>query len=112
MAAGSCRAGAYLGRYIIVVDEDIDPNNVDEVLWALWTRSEPDESIDFIKEAWSTPLDPRISPEKRARRQFSNSRMIIDATRPFAWRDEFPAVSGPSAEYQAELRRKWAGELF
>ncbi|MPZ13677.1 MAG: UbiD family decarboxylase [Chloroflexi bacterium] len=112
MAAGSCRAGAYLGRYIIVVDEDIDPNNADDVLWALWTRSEPAESCDIIRSAWSTPLDPRISPDQRARKDFSNTRMIIDATRPFPWKDEFPSVSGPSAEYQARLRAKWGTELF
>src|SRR5581483_3410210 len=39
--AAQCRAGAYMGRYVVVVDDDIDVNNVDEVLWALWTRSEP-----------------------------------------------------------------------
>ncbi len=112
MAAGSCRAGAYLGRYIIIVDEDIDPNNVDDVLWALWTRSEPAESCDVIRSAWSTPLDPRISPEQLARKDFSNTRMIIDATRPFPWKDEYPSVSGPSPEYTAFLKQKWGEDLF
>ncbi len=109
LVASQCREAAYLGRYIVVVDEDIDPNNVDEVLWAMWTRSDPEESLDLIRSCWSTPLDPRIPPEKRARREFTNSRLIIDATRPFHWKQEFPAVSSASPELRAALRDKWSG---
>ncbi|HLY66408.1 MAG TPA: UbiD family decarboxylase, partial [Chloroflexota bacterium] len=88
LVAGQCREAAYLGRYVVVVDEDIDPHDVDQVLWALWTRCDPEESFDLIRGGWSTPLDPRISPEKRAKGDFTSSRMIIDATRPFHWRDK------------------------
>jgi UbiD family decarboxylase len=110
--AAQCTPGAYLGRYIVVVDEDIDPTDTNQVLWAMWTRSDPEESVDLMRRSWSTPLDPRIPPEKRASGNFTNSRMIIDATRPFHWRDKFPAVVGTSAELQANLRKKWGNEMF
>ena len=71
--AAMCHAGAYAGRYVIVVDEDIDPSNLEEVMWAVLTRSDPATSIDFITNAWSTPLDPRIPPEQKARGDFTNS---------------------------------------
>lgn len=112
LVAGQSRSGAYLGRYIVVVDEDVDTDNVDQVLWAIWTRSDPEESLDLIRNCWSTPLDPRIPPEKRARGQFSNSRLVIDATRPYHWRDQFPAVAATSPELEASLRQKWGDELF
>jgi 4-hydroxy-3-polyprenylbenzoate decarboxylase len=112
MVASQSSGAAYLGRYVVVVDDDIDPSNVDDVLWALWTRSDPAESVDLIHNCWSTPLDPRIPPEKRARRDFTNSRLIIDATRPFHWRDEFPAVVGASPALQARLREKWSDGLL
>ncbi len=112
MVAAQCRAGAYLGRYIIVVEEDIDPYNTDEVLWALWTRSDPEESAEVIRNCWSTPLDPRISPEKRASGDFTNSRLIIDATRPFHWRKEFPPVGAANRDLLANLRSKWKDALF
>lgn len=32
MVLSQCGVGAYLGRYAIVVDEDIDPANLEEVM--------------------------------------------------------------------------------
>ncbi|MBI3061894.1 MAG: UbiD family decarboxylase, partial [Deltaproteobacteria bacterium] len=98
--ASQCHIGAYAGKYVVVVDDDIDVTNLEEVVWAMITRSDPANSIDIIRNAWSTPLDPRIPPEDRAKGQLTNSRAIIDATRPYAWRDKFPKVNSatlPSA---------------
>jgi len=106
--ASQCHVGAYAGKYVVVVDEDIDVTNLEEVIWAMLTRSDPATSIDIIKNAWSTPLDPRIAPEDRARGQMTNSRAIIDATRPFAWRDKFPKVNMPSPEVFRKTREKFS----
>jgi 4-hydroxy-3-polyprenylbenzoate decarboxylase len=105
--AAQCRAGAYAGRYTVVVDEDIDPSDLEEVMWALCTRSDPATSIDIIQRSWSTPLDPRIPPEKKAVRDFTNSRALIDATRPWEWRDQFPPINVPPREERAEARKRW-----
>jgi 4-hydroxy-3-polyprenylbenzoate decarboxylase len=91
--ASQCHVGAYAGKYVIVVDDDIDVSNLEELIWAMCTRSDPATSIDTIHGAWSTPLDPRLDPEDRARGNFTNSRAIIDACRPFHWRDKFPRVN-------------------
>lgn len=96
--ASMCHSGAYAGRYVIVVDDDIDVTNLEEVMWAVLTRSDPATSIDIITNAWSTPLDPRIEPWRKERGDFTNSRAIIDATRPFAWKDKYPAVNQSSHE--------------
>jgi 4-hydroxy-3-polyprenylbenzoate decarboxylase len=102
-AAASVHTGAYLGRYTVVVDEDIDPMDLELVMWAICTRSEPAESIDIIPRAWSGPLDPRIHPDKKG---FS-SRAIIDATRPFEWRDRFPRSQQPTPEWRQKAMDKW-----
>jgi 4-hydroxy-3-polyprenylbenzoate decarboxylase len=60
--AAQCTAGAYFGKYVIVVDDDIDPSNVYQVLWAMATRSRPSQSIDILRETWSTYLDPSLNP--------------------------------------------------
>jgi UbiD family decarboxylase len=60
--AAQCTAGAYYGKYVIVVDDDIDPTNVYQVLWAMATRSRPAQSIDILRETWSTFLDPSQNP--------------------------------------------------
>jgi 4-hydroxy-3-polyprenylbenzoate decarboxylase len=115
MQAGMIAAqtlGLQLGRFVVVVDEDIDPTNVDEVLWAMWTRCDPSENVDIVRHCRSQPLDPRLPPEKRESRDYTASRMVIDATRPFHWRDQFPKVVGTSAELEAAMRQKWGAEFF
>ena len=86
-------ASARHGRYVVVVDEDIDPTNLKEVLWAMMTRVNPATDIEIVDGCWSTPLDPRMTPEQKASRDHTNSRAIYYAVRPFVWRDKFPKVS-------------------
>jgi UbiD family decarboxylase len=109
--AAMCHSGAYAGRYVIVVDDDIDVSNLEELIWAMLTRSDPATSIDIIHNAWSTPLDPRIEPERKAKGDFTNSRAIIDACRPWHWRDKFPKVNAPTPE-AARLARQRFGYLL
>lgn len=105
--ACQCHVGAYAGKWVIVVDDDIDVSNLEELIWASLTRADPATSIDIVHNAWSTPLDPRIPPEQKERKDFTNSRMIIDACRPFHWRDKFPRVNAPSPEVARESQEKW-----
>jgi 4-hydroxy-3-polyprenylbenzoate decarboxylase len=107
MIASQCRSGAYLGRYVIVVDEDIDITNSEEVIWAISSRSDPVESIEILRRCWSGPLDPRIPVSDRG---FS-SRAIIDATRPYEWRDKYPKSSGASRELKEKVANDWRGLL-
>jgi UbiD family decarboxylase len=105
------REGAYLGRFIVLVDDDIDPSNMSDVLWALSTRCDPQTAVEIVTNCWSSPIDPRLPPEKRAAGDFTNSRAILDASRPFAWRDKFPKVHSIDAAYQNEIKEKWQ-EIF
>jgi 4-hydroxy-3-polyprenylbenzoate decarboxylase len=108
LIASQCHAGAYMGRYVIVVDEDIDPTNIDDVLWALMSRSDPATSIDIIKGCWSGPLDPIIPPGQKG----LNSRAVIDACKPFLWIDKFPATVEPSRELRDKVLRKWGSIII
>ena len=38
-------------RFVIVVDEDIDVSDLQELIWAMLTRSDPATSIDIIRGA-------------------------------------------------------------
>lgn len=102
MLAASVQAGGFCGRYTVVVDDDIDPTDIDAVLWAMATRSDPASDIDIVRNTWSTPLDPLL-PEP----PFQNTRALIDACRPWAHRDTFPPVAEPSKELRAKTRQKW-----
>jgi 4-hydroxy-3-polyprenylbenzoate decarboxylase len=104
LIASQCRVGAYAGKFVVVVDDDVDVTNLDEVMWVVSTRCDPARSIQIVTNTWSTPLDPSMSPQNREAGDFTNSRAIIDACRPFAWRDTFPKVNMPSPEV---ARKAW-----
>ncbi len=106
-AALVAAAHSYMARIIVVVDDDIDPSNLADVMWAVTTRCEPSENIDIVRNAWSSALDPRISPDDKERGVTSHSKALIDACRPFGWRDKFPRASALSAEEASEVERKW-----
>ena len=102
--ASQLPAAAYMGKYCIVVDEDIDITNMEEVLWAVCTRTDPATSIDFIRRAWASKVEPMLRPDDPP----FNSRAIIDACRPYEWIDEFPAVAEANPDYLKELEQKWS----
>jgi len=105
--ASQCHAGAYGGRWVIVVDDDIDVSNLPDLIWAALTRADPVSDIDFIRGGWNSPADPRIEPANRARGAITSSRMIINACRPFSWRDEFAAPVKPSPEFARQAREQF-----
>jgi 4-hydroxy-3-polyprenylbenzoate decarboxylase len=43
--ASQLPSAAYMGKYTIVVDEDIDVTNLEEVIWAVCTRTDPDTAL-------------------------------------------------------------------
>ncbi|HET7765325.1 MAG TPA: UbiD family decarboxylase, partial [Burkholderiales bacterium] len=106
MAAASCQSGSYLGRFVVVVDDDIDPANLFEVLWAMCTRCDPAEDIDIVRKMWSGPLDPRIP-----RGTTWNSRAVIDACRPFEMLKDFPPVARATPELRAKVEAKFRDVL-
>jgi UbiD family decarboxylase len=109
-AIAGMQTGASMYRYYIAVDDDIDPVDLKQVIWAMCTRVDPAESIQILK-SWTSDLDPRLPPEKRERGDFTMSRMLIDTCKPFPWRDRFPLANKFSAEKREEIWEKWASRL-
>jgi UbiD family decarboxylase len=93
--------------YYLAVDEDIDPTNLDEVMWAMCTRVDPATAVDIIRDAWTADLDPRLSPAKRDAGDLTVGRMLINACKPFSWRDQFPKTNVFSAEERKIVETKW-----
>lgn len=101
--ASSCQGGAYNGKWTVVVDEDIDPSDLDQVIWAMSTRFDPVTDIDIIQKAWSSHRDPMVLPGNL------NNRILIDACIPYERKvgDKFPPVVDVSPELRAKLKAKW-----
>ncbi|HEX9461111.1 MAG TPA: UbiD family decarboxylase, partial [Alphaproteobacteria bacterium] len=104
-------AQSYMGRLVVTVDDDVDPSDLADVMWAVATRCEPSEQVDIVRNAWSSALDPRITPADRARGQTAHSKMIVDACKPFGWKDEFPPASALSQAEKRTIEDKWMKAL-
>ena len=63
-------------KHVIVVDEDIDPGNMKQVMWAVATRVQADRDVNILKGMQGQVLDPSLEHEIRG------SGMVIDATKP------------------------------
>lgn len=86
-------AGAPQAKYCIVVDDDIDVRNWDEVLWALYTRVQPDRDILIFPPMVGAPLDPSAPIWRHT------AKVGIDATRPLDARPgQFDRVRVPGVD--------------
>ena len=101
--AAQCPAAAYMNRYVVVVDDDIDPSDLDQVIWAMSTRSDPATDIEIMRNTWGSKLDPLYQDGTPA----YNSRAIIDACRPYERLAEFPRVAESTPELLDQVRAKW-----
>ena len=85
----------------MVVDEDIDPSYLYDVIWAMGTRCNPEADIDILRKNWSSRLDPLTFTDA-----LYNSRAIIDACIPLEHREEFPKIAQTSPEYKKIMLEK------
>jgi len=102
-------------RYLVLVDDDIDPTNRTQVEWAINTRVDPSAQVYIQRDRWGNAVNPAgLTPEKRAIEDYSMGTMIIDACRPFRWRHDWNRMFKES-DIDEELRRqtaeKWAATL-
>ena len=104
----NCQSGAYMGKFVVVVDDDVDPTDLFDVLWAMCTRCDPVNDIDFVRNAWASPLDPMIEHDAKS---YVNSRAIVDACRPFERLKDFPKVARATPDLIERVRTKFAPYL-
>jgi 4-hydroxy-3-polyprenylbenzoate decarboxylase len=106
----NCAAGfsPNLGKIFIAVDDDIDPKDVDALLWALSFRMQPHQDMQIAQGKY-LGLDPSAEPltgsagEFRMEGRRFTSALLIDATR--KW--DYPPVSLPKKEFMERARIIW-----
>jgi UbiD family decarboxylase len=67
-------AGAPQAKYCIVVDPDVNVRNLNQVLWAIYTRCQPSEDALIFPPMVGAPLDPSAPVHRHS------SKMGFDAT--------------------------------
>ncbi len=93
---GAATLQADIGKYVIGVSEDIDPDNPDAVFWSLAYRANPIEDVHIIpyRSEGHGPKSGEPSEE---------STMLIDATQ----KESYPPISLPKREYMERARAIW-----
>src|SRR5256886_3683356 len=85
------------GKYIIAVNEDIDPDNADALLWAMSYRANPALDLEVLRHR-----DQGHGP-RSARNDGEDASVLIDAT----LKEDFPPISLPKREYMERARAIW-----
>jgi UbiD family decarboxylase len=78
-------------KHVILVDEDVDPFDSDDVLWAMNTRFQGDRDILTIPGVRCHPLDPSADPsyDPSILDRGISCKTIFDCTVPFALKEKF-----------------------
>jgi 4-hydroxy-3-polyprenylbenzoate decarboxylase len=105
--AAQCQAAAYMNRLVIVVDDDVDAMNLEEVMWAVSTRCDPETDIEVMRKSWGSRVDPLLDDPTVP----YNSRALIDACRPYEKVESFPRVAQASPGLVRETVARWK-DLF
>ena len=93
---GASSLQADIGKYVIGVSEDIDPENPDAVFWSLAYRANPIADV-FIAPYRSAGHGPKSGGPHE------DSTMLIDATQ----KEPDPPVSLPKREFMERARTLW-----
>jgi len=93
---GAATLQADIGKYVIAVSEDIDPDNPDAVFWSLAYRANPIEDVHVIpyRAAGHGP---------KSGGAHDDATMLIDATQ----KEPDPPISLPKREYMERARVIW-----
>ena len=93
---GTASRQTIIGKYVIALNEDIDPENADAVFWSLAYRANPALDVEILKHRrrYGT-RDPRTGTD--------DSTLLIDAT----LKADMPPVALPKKEYMEGAKLLW-----
>jgi len=95
---GATSLRADCGKYVIAVNEDIDPDNGDAVFWSLGYRADPDKDIEILRHR-----DAGHGPKGADGTRPEDSTLLIDAT----LKREMPPLALPKREYMERAKELW-----
>ena len=102
MGAASFHPG--VGKFLVAVDEDIDPWDMDTVMWAISYRAMPHKDVQILtgrERGHGPPFGRDDRPVET--RQADESALLINAI----LREPFPPVSLPKRDYMEKAREIW-----
>jgi UbiD family decarboxylase len=93
-AAAMSRAA---GKYVVAVNDDINPDNADALFWAMSYRANPELDVHILRHR-----DQGHGPRSK-RNGGEDASVLIDAT----LKEKFPPISLPKREYMERAKLIW-----
>lgn len=92
-------------KHVILVDEDVDPFDTNDVLWAMTTRFQADADVIAIPGVRCHPLDPSQNPEMSPsiRGKGIACKAIFDCTVPYELKARFQRAQFLEVDYERFL---------
>lgn len=101
-AVFASRGGSYIPK-VIVLDDDIDPSDLNQLIWAVATRHHPDRRIT-MQNQYMFPLVAYLSQEEKA--ASVSTRVIYNCLTPFCrWPEALRPVEASFRGYPEELKK-------
>ncbi|MDR3671278.1 MAG: UbiD family decarboxylase [Holophaga sp.] len=93
-------------KHVILVDEDVDPFDTNDVLWAMTTRFQADADLIPIPGVRCHPLDPSQTPEMSPsiRSKGIACKAIFDCTVPFELKARFQRAQFKEVDFERFLK--------
>ena len=107
LVASQVASVGYISRWIVVVDDDVDPTDIHDVIWAMGTRCDPKTRTTMLDNCWSSRLDTMVFDYSK----LTNSRMVIDACKPYEHYDTLPQGGADLARLRGKDPRQMAGAV-
>jgi len=85
------------GKYVIAINDDIDPENTDAIFWAMSYRANPNLDFHILPHR-----DQGHGPRSQ-RNGGQDGSVLIDAT----LKEKFPPISLPKREYMERAKQIW-----
>jgi 4-hydroxy-3-polyprenylbenzoate decarboxylase len=94
---GALTLHPFVGKFVIAVDEDIEPRNADAVFWAMSYRCNPAADMSVVPYR-----EPGHGPRTTDRPEL-DSALLIDAT----MKNPMPPLALPKREYMEQAKALW-----
>ncbi len=99
-----CPTATYYTKWIIAVDDDVDPTNLEEVFWSMSTRCNPSDDLDILRNAMSFRADPSLAPEVKP----YGSKVLVNACTPYKYLGKPPIRTALRRSVYDRVKGRWS----
>jgi 4-hydroxy-3-polyprenylbenzoate decarboxylase len=106
--AAQAPATAYYTKWVVAVDDDVDPTNINDVLAAMSTRCNPATDLDILRQTWGSLQDPT---EHDMGARLYSSKVLINACKEHRYLATFPKRMALDRGTWERVAARWSDDL-